>query len=270
MGRHRRVELHGRRTRNRVRWKNPLLSRVLPVYGRVVPGDTVTTLAPAAPGAAGLRLKRLRRDANLTRLTHKKNNVDEPGDFESIVSRAQAGDERALDALLKPVPDLLWRILARFRTLSRAEREDLVQDVFVTLLDRGVAGFSGTTEHEWRAYLRRIAVNTAISRLRHEQLDPGFETWLVRSEDDAADDDPAGAAERDQLLVGLANCMQALDALDHQIFWMRMREHSYEEIVAAVGIPQGTVASKFHRAQQKVVDCVRAAGFASVLKEATA
>jgi hypothetical protein len=40
--------------------------------------------------------------------------------------------------------------------------------------------------------------------------------------------------------------------------------------VEAVGIPQGTVASKFHRAQQKVVDCVRAAGFASVLKEATA
>ena len=229
----------------------------------------MTTLVPALAGA-GPRLKRPRRGANLARLIHKKNNVDGTAEFGSIVSRAQAGDERALDSLLKPVPDLLWRILARFRTLSRAEREDLVQDVYVTLLERGIAGFAGTTEHEWRAYLRRIAVNAAISRLRHEQLDPGLDSWLVRSEDDAADDDPAGAAERDQLLVGLANCMQALDALDHRIFWMRMREHSYEDIVAAVGIPQGTVASKFHRAQQKVVDCVRAAGFASVLKEATA
>jgi RNA polymerase sigma-70 factor (ECF subfamily) len=226
--------------------------------------------ACARTGRRWARLKRQWRGANLASLINKKNNVDATEEFSSIVSRAQAGDERALDALLKPVPDLLWRILARFRTLSRAEREDLVQDVFVTLLDRGIAGFSGTTEHEWRAYLRRIAVNAAISRLRHEQLDPGFDTWLVRCEDDAADDDPAGEAEREQLLVGLANCIQALEALDHQIFWMRMREHSYEEIVATVGIPQGTVASKFHRAQQKVVDCVRAAGFSSVLKEATA
>ncbi len=232
--------------------------------------EAVTTHAPLRVRAE-LRLKRPRRGANLARLLNKKNNnVGETGEFGSIVSRAQAGDERALDALLKPIPDLLWRILARFRTLSRAEREDLVQDVYVTLLDRGIAGFSGTTEHEWRAYLRRIAVNAAISRLRHEQLDPGLESWLVRSEDDAADDDPAGTAERDQVFASLASCMQALDALDHQIFWMRMREHSYEEIVAAVGIPQGTVASKFHRAQQKVVDCVRAAGFSSALVEATA
>jgi RNA polymerase sigma-70 factor (ECF subfamily) len=233
-----------------------------------MPGGPVTTFAPALLGAEP-RLKRPWRGATLAGLSHKKNDV-QTGEFASIVSRAQAGDERALDSLLKPVPDLLWRILARFRTLSRAEREDLVQDVFVTLLDRGLAGFSGTTEHEWRAYLKRIAVNAAISRLRHEQLDPGMQQWLVRSEDDAGDDDPSGTAERDQALASLANCMQALEALDHQIFWMRMREHSYEEIVAAVGIPQGTVASKFHRAQQKVVDCVRAAGFASVLAEATA
>jgi DNA-directed RNA polymerase specialized sigma24 family protein len=51
---------------------------------------------------------------------------------------------------------------------------------------------------------------------------------------------------------------------------MRMREYSYEEVVAALGIPQGTVASKFHRAQQKVVDCVRAAGFSAALTEAPA
>jgi RNA polymerase sigma-70 factor, ECF subfamily len=234
-----------------------------------------TALGTAMAGASALcrgrpRLKRPGPDAKLVALSYKKNKVDATPDFAQIVARAQAGDERALDTLLESVPNLLWRILARFRTLPRAEREDLVQDVFVTLLERGIAGFSGTTEHEWRAYLRRIAVNAAISRLRHEQLDPGADSWLVRSEGDAGEDDPAGEAERDQALVSLTQCMQALDALDHQIFWMRMREFSYEEIVEAVGIPQGTVASKFHRAQQKVVDCVRAAGFASVLKEATA
>jgi RNA polymerase sigma-70 factor, ECF subfamily len=216
------------------------------------------------------RLKTPRRSANLTFPREKKNSVMAVDGFAALVERAQAGEQAALDELLRPVPDLLWRILARFRTLARAAREDLVQDVFVTLLERALARFSGSTEHEWRAYLRRIAVNAAISRLRHEQFELPTDVWFARGEDDAAGDDPAADAEREQTLAGLAACLAALEALDQQIFWMRMREFSYEEIVAALGIAQGTVASKFHRAQQKVVDCVRASGFATALTELTA
>jgi RNA polymerase sigma factor (sigma-70 family) len=191
-------------------------------------------------------------------------------DFAKLVEDAKAGNDAAMADLLQPVPDLLWRILGKFRTLSRAEREDLAQDALVTLLDRGIDRFAGRTEHEWRAYLKRIAANAAISYLRHQKLELPPEGWFVRSQEDVADDDPAGETEQNQLLAGIAACIQSLDVLDQQIFWMRMREYSYEEVVAALGIPQGTVASKFHRAQQKVVDCVRAAGFSAALTEAPA
>jgi DNA-directed RNA polymerase specialized sigma24 family protein len=51
-------------------------------------------------------------------------------------------------------------------TLSRAEQEDLFQDVFVILLDGGLQRFRGSTEYEFRAYLARIVRNEVYTWIR--------------------------------------------------------------------------------------------------------
>jgi RNA polymerase sigma factor (sigma-70 family) len=50
--------------------------------------------------------------------------------------------------------------------LSRAEQEDLFQDVFVILLDGGLQRFRGSSEYEFRAYLARIVRNEVYTWLR--------------------------------------------------------------------------------------------------------
>ena len=61
---------------------------------------------------------------------------------------------------------LIWRLLQKFRNLEREALDDLFQDVFTVLLKGGLKSFRGSSEHEFRAYLKTISENEARNCLR--------------------------------------------------------------------------------------------------------
>ena len=86
-----------------------------------------------------------------------------------------------------------------------------------------------------------------MSNFRYEGVDPAI--------------GPEGEAERKEVLRALSHCFQELSLLDQQVFMMRaMREESYQDITKILNLPQGTVASKYNRAKEKIKECLEKQG----------
>jgi RNA polymerase sigma-70 factor (ECF subfamily) len=89
---------------------------------------------------------------------------------------------------------------------------------------------------------------------------PGFSKNLTGS--NLADPAP-GPEERvaeQERVQGLHRCLQELPVIDQEIFWLEARGYSYKEMTQVLGLPQGTVASKYYRAKAKIEECLRKAG----------
>ncbi len=72
---------------------------------------------------------------------------------------------------------------------------------------------------------------------------------------------PEGEVERKEVLTALSQCVQELSLLDQQVFMMRaVREESYENMTKVLKLPQGTVATKYHRTKEKLKACLEKQG----------
>ncbi len=191
-------------------------------------------------------------------------------EIRELLERVLRREKEAWDTLVGRFSPLVWGVLGKFESLSRSEREELCQDVFVVLLERGLSSFRGQGEHEFRLYLRTIAENEAKSLLRRqgrklEVLDP----FLPGEEEEeegggvflpnpgpGPEEEVAGREEWEKVRL----CLGELSLEDQEIFWMRARGYAYEEMVEMLGLPLGTLASRYHRAREKVRECLRRAG----------
>jgi RNA polymerase sigma-70 factor (ECF subfamily) len=193
-------------------------------------------------------------------------------EIRDLIERAAAGEKKAWDSLVNQYSPLVWGVLGKFRNLSQSEKQDLSQDVFVILLERGLQSFRGSTEHEFRWYLKTITENEAKSYLRrrgrHLEVLDSFspvggeaeETPLQGSSPADPSPGPEEMAAEQEVLQKLRSCLQQIPSHDQEIFWMRERGISYEEITRVLGLPLGTVASKYHRAKAKIEECLKKAG----------
>jgi len=194
-----------------------------------------------------------------------------------LVAKAIAREAKAWERLVETYGPLVWRVLRTFRSLEPEIQEDLFQDVFAVLLNGGLEGFRGSTEHEFRWYLKTITQNEAKNCLRKHgrrfevfdsigrQNDQGSNAASVAVSFEFADSAP-GPEElvgQHEIRAKLANCIQQIPRIDQEIFWMRERGLDYKRITQALGLAQGTVASKYHRAKEAIGECLRKAGIAT-------
>lgn len=132
------------------------------------------------------------------------------------------------------------RRLAYLMTGDRAEAEDAVQDAFVKLAGRLAALRSPDAS---RAYLRRVVVNTVLSRSRskgrerarqqrHVRLAPDTEAWVGQEPPDEA------------LWVALQQLPDRQRAAIVLRHWLDLSEERTAELL---GCPVGTVKSQVSR-----------------------
>jgi hypothetical protein len=66
--------------------------------------------------------------------------------------------------------------------------------------------------------------------------------------------DPSPGPEEQAIILEirtkLSGCIRQILQIDQEIFWMRERGLAYKEITETLGLPHGTVASKYHRAKE--------------------
>jgi RNA polymerase sigma-70 factor (ECF subfamily) len=139
-------------------------------------------------------------------------------------------------------------------TGSRQDAEDVLQTVFMNLLDHDLPG--GLIRSP-KAYLYRAAINTALnavrSRKRHDLVDGVEDIASPASANSAGPDDPV----RRKLL----NAIAKLKPKEVEILILRY-EHDYSdaEIAKMLGKSRGTIAVTLYRTRARLKKLLRTSG----------
>lgn len=170
--------------------------------------------------------------------------VEPEEDEQALVRKARWGDPAAFDALYRlhatPVYTLAYRL-----TGSQAAAEDITQDTFLRML-QFLHGFR--EDLPLRPWLKRVASNAAIDRLRREgshrmvELDP--------EHGDAGSGTPAGAAEASSLL-------RRLPPLPRTLVWLHeMEGWTHAELAARFGQSQSWSKSIVSRSLSRLREAI--------------
>ncbi|RYZ73384.1 MAG: RNA polymerase sigma factor [Lysobacteraceae bacterium] len=153
----------------------------------------------------------------------------------ALVRRARWGDQAAFATLYRAHAKAIHALAYRL-TGNAAAAEDITQDTFLKML-----GFlSGLrSDAPLRPWLKRVAANAAIDRLRRERR------FVAEADEQAWPDDGPGPAEEVEML-GL---LQRLPPLARTVVWLHeMEGWSHPELGARFGRSQSWSKSIVSRA----------------------
>jgi len=203
-------------------------------------GYEMVERGPLVPGAAGVQSS-LRRPVRV---------IDDPD--HDLVRRWQAGDEAAFEQLVRRHEKKVFRLLLRMMGTA-AEAEDVAQETFLSLHRHGHR-FRG--EARFSTFVYRVASNAALNRRRTLGRNRArLKKLAVRQA--AGDDLPQSPREPEDSTGGTEISRAVRDALESLKPSLRMpvllydiEGLAYGEIAEVLGIAEGTVKSRIHRARQ--------------------
>ena len=175
---------------------------------------------------------------------------------EELVERAQSGNSRAFETLLRRHQRSMFGTSLRLLSQDN-DAEDAVQEAFIASWRR-LPEFR--SDAQFSTWLYRIVTNRSLNELRRRKpttpLEPdtdGAETAVVV---DTAN--PAAHAEQTALIEALQAALAELpEAL--RICWiLRELDHrSYDDIAGIVGVPEATVRGRIARARIKLAEAMK-------------
>ncbi|MGO9311678.1 MAG: RNA polymerase sigma factor [Syntrophobacteraceae bacterium] len=177
-------------------------------------------------------------------------------EFLSFIGRCVAGDGPSWDAFFSKYGSIAIQFLnKKYPYFSSDENDDIIQNIFIKLTKGGLRNFKGTTVYEFLAYFRQIAANEAISWLRYKKRRE--REISIDQEADSEDENapsapiladntfrPDRAAEVKDLLT---RALKGLSIEEKRILVYKAEGYKDHEIAELLGIPMGTVASRYNR-----------------------
>jgi len=168
-----------------------------------------------------------------------------------LVAEWQAGDAKAFATLVQRHQQRVFGLLVRMLG-NRAEAEDAAQDAFLNLHRNGLR-FRG--ESRFSTFLYRVAVNAALNRRRSlGRRRSHVEKLQTRQE--AGDDLPVRPRGPEDASAGVeiqrrvqAEIALLPPALRAPLVLYDIQGQAYAEIAQILGIAEGTVKSRIHRAR---------------------
>jgi|SRR6266404_1321019 len=177
-----------------------------------------------------------------------------------LIGRLKARDEQAFNEIVRLYGDKVFSLVYRMIG-SRAEAEDIAQEVFVTVF-KTVDGFRG--ESKFSTWLLRIAANHCKNRMKYLSRRPTAAAGLEGVGEDALADRGTSPVqsriEAPDVLMEAAEMealtQAAIAALDEDhrllIVLRDVEELSYQEIGEITGLAEGTIKSRLHRARMAI------------------
>lgn len=175
---------------------------------------------------------------------------------QQLVERAQRGDKRAFDLLVKKYQHKIIGLIGRY-VYDHAEVQDVAQEAFIKAY-RALGKFRA--DSAFYTWLYRIAINTAKNHLvSRGRRPPGSDMDIVDAEviDQSGRlsdvESPEAAIARDQLETAVFEAIEALpEDLRTAITLREFDGLSYEDIAQIMDCPVGTVRSRIFRAREAV------------------
>ncbi len=172
--------------------------------------------------------------------------------IDELVARAQAGDKRALDQLLREHYDRLYALCRRL-TGSDADAADACQEALIAVV-RNLSKFDNRSRFGTWAY--RIAVNASLDELRRRKRRPRPDEVAVAARAEASDSTPdIGTSVANRLALDAAFADLSPD-FRTAVVLRDMAGLDYAEIAEALEIPAGTVRSRIARGRAALADAL--------------
>lgn len=154
-------------------------------------------------------------------------------------SEREAAFEELFRAYESQVFQLCWRLAG-----NRAEAEDALQETFLAVF-QGLDSFRG--EAQLSTWIHRIAVRVALRLRTKPRPQP-----LVHDYSDAGPTPDERAIAQEER-VRLSAAMQQLSAEHRTVLSLfAIGGIAHKEIAAILGVPEGTVWSRLHKARKKL------------------
>lgn len=181
--------------------------------------------------------------------------MSEEGVDEQLVARAQAGDMRAFELLVRKYQHKIVQLVGRL--VGEAEAADVAQETFIRAW-RALPGFRG--QSAFYTWLYRIGINTAknslVSRGRRpadQDIDIADAELYGHTEHLSDVDTPEAELLTEEIRHRVAETIAGLPADLRKAITLRELEGlSYEEIAEAMDCPIGTVRSRIFRAREAI------------------
>ena len=176
---------------------------------------------------------------------------------QALISRAQAGDQDALERLFSNLSPALYQTALRLMGTPE-EAEDVLQEGMLSAY-RNLRRFEGRSQ--FSTWLTRIVINAALMRLRSRRARPTVSLDEQLADDDMrfADQFPDSSPSPEQVvqrreLEELLRCnLATLSPVLRSAFVLREMEGlSTEEAAESLGISQGTLKARLHRAKRQL------------------
>ena len=171
---------------------------------------------------------------------------------EAIVARIRSGEDALFELLMRRHSARLYTAMCAILH-DETEAEDAMQEAFVRAYEH-LHEFEGRAR--FGTWLTRIAVHEALARVRFRKR---FEPLDVDSDDPRVSTHPAGSPEQLASDVEMSSLLQsALSKLPDEfrsVFVLRASQGmSVTEVAALLGITEGTVKTRLHRARLRLQD----------------
>lgn len=169
-----------------------------------------------------------------------------------LITRWRAGDDRAFEQLVRRHEKRVFRLLMRMMG-SREEAEDVAQETFLSLYRHG-----RRFRHEARfsTFVYRVASNAALNRRRslgrsRRRTQRLALRQLAGDDLPSAPPDPEDATSGGELAAHVQEALAALQpSLRMPVLLYDIEGLAYAEIAKILGVAEGTVKSRIHRARQ--------------------
>lgn len=180
----------------------------------------------------------------------------------SLVSRAQAGEKNAFNALVRKYRQRVMKLSMRY-TRNRADAEDAVQNTFLKAYG-GLRHFRG--DASFYSWLHRIAINSATSVLSLRTRDAGVFRYDIQNGSNGNEhweglkdlDTPENLALTEEIREAVNSAMERLCEEQRTAILLReLQGLSYTQMASAMSCPIGTVRSRVFRAREAIDDQLR-------------
>ena len=164
------------------------------------------------------------------------------------IAQAKQGDADAFAQLVTAYETSVYRLALRMCGNAH-DAEEAAQEAFVSAW-KGLPAFRG--ESKFSSWLYQLTTNACLDLLRREKRHRAA-VPLDEQAELSSEDTPQRAAETAELRDTLQAALQELSDDHRQIFLLRqMRQLSYDEIGALLGLESGTVKSRLSRAKKQL------------------
>jgi RNA polymerase sigma-70 factor (ECF subfamily) len=180
-----------------------------------------------------------------------------PDAIETVIQRCLQGDQSAWDLIVRQHWRKVFNVAYKF-VGKHDEAEDLAQDIFLKVF-KSLDTFDRRAN--FQTWLVSVSRNLCIDHYRSVRK----ERETINRDVDAGelspaspDESPLDAIEQQDRVTLLRQALAALpESLRKAVLMRDIQERSYQEIAAALRLPEGTVKSRINRGRTELARQIR-------------